>query len=239
MPNSLITYEERKQVIDNLCTKMLKNEVAISDYIEKRNNLYAVDDRNNRNWNDEYRSNTNLSELISETKTFITHITTVMDKVGSFKVDLMQVIEALENYWNNVNEEETQEQRRERRRRQRRESRMVSEIERNNIIMRNSVSTYQQRYEAIQILHDELGTNEDAVDDYMEAYEYFYPKDENNNDKYRSNTNLVWLIIEMKTLASHVTTVMGKFDAFKFHLMQIIEILEKNLNNMVEEEAQE
>ena len=119
MPNSLIIYEGRKQVIENLYTEMLKNEVAISDYIEKRNNLYAVDDRNNRNWNDEYRSNTNLGELISGTKTFITHITTVMDKVGSFKVDLMQVIEALDNYWNNVNEEETQEQRSERRRRQR------------------------------------------------------------------------------------------------------------------------
>ena len=230
MPNSLSIYEQRKQAINILHAEIIKNEDATCNYMEAYNELYAFDDRYNRNENDEYRSNTNLAALISKMKTLDTHITTVMGKVDSFKANLMQLIEALEKNLTNMEEEVAQEQSRERRN--------VSEMESNYIIMPNSLSIYEQRKQAIQILYAELIKNENAVMNYMEAYEALYGFDENNNnDEYRSNTNLAGLISEMKTLHSHVTTVTGKIDSFKAHLMQLIEALDKNLKNMEEEDA--
>ena len=97
--------------------------------------------------------------------------------------------------------------------------------------------TYQKRKQAIARLFFEMQKNDEVICDYIEAYHEMYGFDvKNNNNEYRTNTNLAGLITEMKTLKDHVGTVMNKVDVFNAQLMQIIAVLERNLERNMEEE---
>ena len=57
----------------------------------------------------------------------------------------------------------------------------------------------------------------------MEGYQDMFDLDaKNNNNEYRTDEDLAELISEMKTLETHLTTVMNKVDAFERELIHVL-----------------
>ena len=75
---------------------------------------------------------------------------------------------------------------------------------------------------------------------YMEGYQDMFDLDaKNNNNEYRTNEDLedlAELISEMKTLETHLTTVMNKVDAFE---RELIHVLVNKGGKIIEQEKHE
>ena len=222
-------YKQRKELIQNLFDELVKNEGATCDYWDQCKELYTYHDRNYKNENADYRNNNNLAGLIRELKTNLTHLTKVIPKIMCFKAHLMHTLESLESSLKNVCEVETEPD-------LTLKERSIELV----VVMPNSLSNYERRKEAIEILDNELTKMDKAVLEYIDDYGDFTDfGDKNKEDFYSSNENLVEFIIEMKELDTPVINVLGRLNAYKAHLLKCIEILEKNLKDMEEREAQE
>ena len=129
---------------------------------------------------------------------------------------------------------------------------LIRSISENHSLLRSMITEpilnslkerYNRRKQVLKHLFVEYIKNEEGTCNFYEApgnLHTFHDKNNNNdNDEFRSNTKLVGFINVLKAYVTHIPAVTGTLISFEVHLMQSIEVLEKNLKNLEEEATQE